>query len=310
MKTGDATAAVVVPVKLDSSARELVRCIDSLIAARAASHAWKRIDIVIVDDRSQHPVAAALSPQLAQQVRIFVNCRTAGQAGALNDALQRIEADVYVFTDSDCVVAPTWLDAIASAYAMNVAAGAVAGPNWSYLPARGAWRRWLTAQESRLGEFNFRKYVQPDGRCSRFDCRNFSVTQRYLDELLSPGGVFFVEGAGPSVSGLTSTHWRDALTQGERGIVFCDSLDVLHEPVQGAREQLVRYFRWGRLGEYSRLYSKGYSGLLEAFLRRHCVRHFLAPSARGSVSFLYVWPVHLVFWIGIALESRRNSHAR
>lgn len=305
MNPSGAKAVVVVPVRLDGGASELVRCVQSLIGARAASRSWEQVYIVIVDDHSPVPVATALPPEWSEHVRIISNGRTPGQAGALNDALRRVPADVYMFTDSDCIVAPDWLDTFAETYATNGAAGAVAGPNWHHLPARGLWRRWLTRQESRLGEFNFRKYVQPTRRCSRFDCRNFSVTRRYLEELVGPDAVFFAEGAGPSVSGLTSTRWRDALMRGEEGIVFCGALDVRHEPVEGGREQLRRYFRWGRFGEYSSLYADGYRSLAEAFVRRHLAGHFLLPWLRGRVSPLYVWAVHFMYWLGIALHARR-----
>jgi glycosyltransferase involved in cell wall biosynthesis len=305
MNTLEATLAVVLPVKLSGNRREcLARCLESLLRARQSSTRWGRVVLVVVDDGSEPPLSESLPAKLLREIRLVTNRRSPGQAGALNHALRETPADVYAFTDSDCVVAPNWIEVLAEEYAAEPAPPALAGPNWIHLPARGLRARWLTRQESHLGRFNFEKYVDASKHCSRFDCRNFSIRRAYLDELVPDGAPFFVEGAGPSVSGLTSLRWRPAFERAANSPLFCARLGVSHEPVTGMATQVGRYFRWGWLGAYSTYYREGDAGLFMAFARRHFRRHFIAPVIAG-VSPWYVWAVHAAYWLGIAFENVR-----
>lgn len=303
MKVEGFTLAVLIPVRAKAGDTALQRCLASLLAARRQAPTWRRIDIVVIDDGSELPVDGVVQNHLLTEVTVIKNGRVAGQAGALNHGIQNVQADVYAFTDSDCVVNKDWFCALATAYSTAPHPDGVAGPNWLHQEDPGLWSQWLTRQESRLVQAIFCQYV--DGRCrtTRFDCRNFSVTRSFLDRVIAPDSFFFVEGAGPSVSGLTSTRWRDQLRTVGNGVRFHAELQVRHEAVRSLREEARRYFRWGRNGRYSALYAAGFHSLAYAFLRHHFKRHFIDPILKGHVAPLYVWTVHAAYWTGIALEA-------
>jgi hypothetical protein len=155
----------------------------------------------------------------------------------------------------------------------------------------------------------FEQYVDCQRRATRFDCRNFSITRALISRLVLDGSPFFVEGAGPSVSGSTSARWRAAFGMPGNEIRFHPELIVRHVSVRSLWREVGRYFRWGRNGKYSKLYATGHKSLLQAFVKSHFVRHFINPIF-GGVSPIYFWSVHLGYWIGIAkeaLETRRRT---
>ncbi len=308
LKPKDSIVAVLVPARLDDDRAPLRRCVESLIEARHRGTAWKRVDIVVIDDRGRRSVTDALDESTRTQVTVIMNDGVPGQAGALNHALRTICADVYAFTDSDCVVDAEWLRVQAKLYSQQPVPGGLVGPNWHHLEACTSWGGWLTYQESRLAEAVFRCYVAHDGKSIRFDCRNFSLTRAYLEMLGAPQRAFFLESAGPSVSGGSSVHWRNRLLDATIGLRFVDSMRTRHVAVDSLLREARRYFRWGRLGQYSTLYADQGDSLWAAFLQRHFARHFLRPLAR--VSPLYLWTVHGAYWLGIALEARERKRTR
>lgn len=303
MNVEDSTLVVLIPVRAKTGDKALPRCLASLLAARTQATKWRRIDIVVIDDGSELPIDAVVQNHVLTEITVIKNNRAAGQAGALNHGIQNVQADVYAFTDSDCVVERDWFCALAVAYSTAPHPGGIAGPNWLHQEGPGLWSRWLTRQESRLVQTIFCQYVDNRRRTTRFDCRNFSVTRAFLDCVIAPDSFFFVEGAGPSVSGLTSTRWRDQLRTVGNGIHFHAELRVRHEAVHSLREEARRYFRWGRNGRYSALYAAESHSLAFAFLRHHFKRHFIDPIVIGHVAPLYLWTVHAAYWTGIALEA-------
>lgn len=111
--TAVADVTVVIPVR--DRAGQLDRCLDALGAGRR---------VVVVDDGSADPatIAAVAGRHGARLVR---NVTSGGPAQARNAALASLESDLVAFVDSDCRVAPDWLDRLAGHF-RDPAVGAVA----------------------------------------------------------------------------------------------------------------------------------------------------------------------------------------
>jgi mycofactocin system glycosyltransferase len=122
---------VVVPVKDRPS--ELAR----LLAALRADPATRDLPVVVVDDGSAEPVAAA-------GARVVRHDTARGPAAARNAGLRLAGTDVVAFLDSDCVPRPGWLDALLPHLADP--ALAVVAPRIVALP--GGPAGWLSGYES------------------------------------------------------------------------------------------------------------------------------------------------------------------
>lgn len=300
--------AVLVAARIRNDAGLLRSCLESLIRTRScAAGVWGHVDIVVLDDSSNPPLRRVLPKSVLSEIQLLQNGGTPGQAGALNYGLRAQRADIYAFTDADCVADRDWISSLAHAYSRHPDASGIVGPNW--LHARGAkgWSSWLTEQESKLVEAVSRRYINDSLNAFRIDCRNLSLKRRFVREL-APDGTFFVEAQGPSVSGLTSARLRRLDDESfNLKIYFAPDLLVRHEPVDNLRQQLRRYFRWGREGAYSKVYRKEGYGLLISFFRFHFHRHFIHPCFSTGVSVAYLWLVHSAYWAGIMVDHLSNS---
>ncbi len=289
----------------------LERCLRSVTAAcEMGSGHWRSIRVVLMDDDSDPPLIRSLSPTYRSLVQVYPNRRLSGQAGALNCGMAIEPADIYAFTDSDCVVSEDWLRQLAEGYRLYPGCSAIVGPNWCHLGASDTWRAWLTNQESRLARGVFLKYVDSVGNASRIDCRNLSLRDDFV-RAVAPSGVFFVEESGASVSGTTSIKLRSEVQKrSEYRIVFDPDLSVRHEPVKSLKHQISRYYRLGRGGMYDRTYRRSGKSLIRSFVAHHFVRHFVGPCMTAEhVSLLYLWAVHGAYWAGIFRSSLARSQA-
>lgn len=308
-----AQLVVIVPVLHNSEARrrerldrqrQLNACLSSLVNSRLVNkltgpERWSGIELLIVDDRSKQPVETILSQPVLDNVYVLRNTGTDGQAGALNAAMAQVSADVFAFTDSDCIVAPDWLTRIGAHYRAHPEHLGVSGPNWLFQDARSAWPRIVTRQESRLMQYIFETYIDRQHSVSRrIDCRNFSVRASYLDAHY-PGRRFFTEGRGPSVSGQTTHDIQSSLIDNSLEIGFAGDMHVFHYPVESMWAQVVAYFQRGYQGNFHKIYRKGYRTLGQAFRQRYVQRHFVAPIVHNRAGWPYVGLVHGAYWAGI-----------
>ena len=291
----------------------LHECLVSLIRAREqARNCWRSVELTVVDDSSPQRLAGLFNNQISGAVEFINNEGSAGQGGALNFALTVSRADVYAFTDSDCVVADDWLIRLAHAYEEWPLANGVAGPNWLHLPGVSRWTNWLTEQEGRLVRATFMRYIDHEGSTGRIDCRNLSLRRDFVEKV-NADLKFFVEEGGPSVSGLTSHALRRRFAVSDLAIRFDPKLAVRHRSVSSLRREMKRYFGWGHRGNYETYYGDERWGLLVAFAMRYIRRHFIYPLIYGGVSPLYVSAVHGAYWLGIAsrlMMKHTNSHQR
>ena len=306
MNPRDCSLRVVVSACLPLTRLTLLQeCLASLVLARQEANTfWRTIGITVVDDYSPSPLVDSLDTSIFDGVDFVRNEGFAGQGGALNFGLAILPADVYAFTDSDCIVSDNWLICLAKAYQQWPAANGVAGPNWLYTPSVSHWTRWLTKQEQRLVKSAFMRYVNQEGWTGRIDCRNLSLRDTFAANTNSDR-KFFMYSAGPSVSGLTSHALRKRGDISNLGIRFDPQLAVWHYPVTSLWREMKRYFHWGCHGDYGRYYRDEQNRLLAAFVQRHFKRHFIYPLLIGGVSPLYVLAVHSAYWLGIVAKEIR-----
>ncbi len=81
-------------------------CVRSLLAL---NYARERLEIVVVDDASQPPLAEALEGLAVPVVRLD---RNLGQSAARNLAANAVSGELLAFIDNDCEAAPDWLRAL------------------------------------------------------------------------------------------------------------------------------------------------------------------------------------------------------
>ena len=292
--------------------RSIISCVESLLEAKGAAFAegaprWSNIDICVVDDRSNPPIDTLLSPKILREVRVLRNRGARGQGGALNYAIATLNADVFAFTDSDCVVARDWCTCLLAQYCHDETLAGVAGPNWHFAPATTRWQRFLTAQESRLLAHTFDTYLDSARVLTRrIDCRSFSIRASVIKHGFADSS-FFVHENGPSVSSQTSYRLQSRGELDDMLIGFAPNWIVFHEPIYDLISLLTTYYWRGRKGLFRTIYAASFGGLGRAFIRHYFQRHFIAPWAQGGVSMFYVALVHSAYWLGIILPLPRSS---
>ncbi|MBK8211671.1 MAG: mycofactocin biosynthesis glycosyltransferase MftF [Rhodospirillales bacterium] len=78
-------------------------CVVSLLAL---DYAFDRREIIVVDDASEPPLAAALAGLPIRLIRLD---RNIGQSAARNLAAAEAQGELLAFTDNDCIADPAWL---------------------------------------------------------------------------------------------------------------------------------------------------------------------------------------------------------
>ncbi|HEY6749526.1 MAG TPA: glycosyltransferase family A protein [Mycobacteriales bacterium] len=289
----------------------LIECLRSLIAAaeqwRAGGSraAFDDVRILLVDDGSPSPLEKLLPASLFGAIEVLRLEERSGQGAALNAALATHAAAAYAITDSDCVVADTWLTTIARLAAERDDVGGVAGPPWRHDSPTGRKSRWLTDQETALVRHCTERAVRH--REVRLDCRNVWLRGEVV-ESIGPK-TFFPEDAGAALSGMTSR----ILAAEKVTLGFEPAMEVRHQPLTSVRAQAVTYFSRGATSDLSDHYAAGHRSLWQAFTRTYFRRHFVEPIGAG-VSPAYVLLAHGSYWCGLfrrrAGRPRRGSPGR
>jgi mycofactocin system glycosyltransferase len=99
------SVAIIIPSW--NRAAQLCDCLRSL---RELSYPGERLEVIVVDDHSTDGTAAFLE-QAAAELRLTAlrNERRLGTARSRNRGAAATGADILAFTDSDCLVSPSWL---------------------------------------------------------------------------------------------------------------------------------------------------------------------------------------------------------
>jgi glycosyltransferase involved in cell wall biosynthesis len=313
-----ARLAVLVPVYHDPERRKSVRadrahslqrCLESLVrAVDLYINTAFEITIVVIDDHSPSDPRRKLSDDLLRRVVWVRSEGQKGQAGALNYALKTVAADVFAFTDSDCIVATDWFERMAAHYLRYPSHGGVGGPNWLFDRAMGWWSRTLTSEETALMRFLMQGGIdQTSATSRRIDCRNLSLRADFIAQFAA-GRPLFREDGTVSVSGQASYDLqRQAAVVPPVG--FCAAMEAYHQPISSFTTQLFLYYTRGRHSSFNEIYAGLYGSLSNAFLRRYGIRHFISPLRHRPLSFWYVWPLHAAFWTGILWRAAYSRSA-
>lgn len=112
---GDPEVSVVVPSF--NAARTINACLDALLAQQTAA----RYEIIVVDSSTDD--TAARIAACAPRVMLVRSEQRLPPGPARNLGIARARAPILAFTDTDCVVAPDWIEAIRSAHREHDAAG-------------------------------------------------------------------------------------------------------------------------------------------------------------------------------------------
>ncbi len=107
------TASVIVCVK--NRGRYVLDCLASLVAVNTPD-----VELVVVDDASTDDTPEIIATFKAQHpdhpIRVVTRERSCGLSAARNAGIDAASGDVMLFTDSDCVVDPEWVNALVDVF--------------------------------------------------------------------------------------------------------------------------------------------------------------------------------------------------
>jgi glycosyltransferase involved in cell wall biosynthesis len=270
--------AIVVPCR--DRLASLGRCLDSIarsVAVARQSDLAISIRTVVVNDRSGHDFAPALARDFPQVEIIAAEGH--GPGAARNTGLKRVEADLYLLTDSDCVVAE---DALlrAAEWHRGHRAPMAQGTPWLYQRVQNPA---LGQREEDLYRHMFARYIQGN-HVLMIDPRYLLVAKEYFDHF--PRELF--------ASWITDASAEDRAVVGgllAEGLVidWYPAGRAYHEDPRDEDTVWRQKYRHGsgRIHMWSEPPTSDY--LIE--------RYFLAPVAAGNERD-YVVPAHLAFLLG------------
>ena len=104
-------------------AAEIVACVQSMLA-----NDYAPLEVLVVDQSATDVVAHALRPLQQADARLrYLHSEQAGKSRALNLAVNASDADLFVFTDDDCLVASDWVSQAVEVFRRHPDAGVVFG---------------------------------------------------------------------------------------------------------------------------------------------------------------------------------------
>lgn len=278
-------ATVIVPVRDRTHLlQDLVSSIDASARIARSKGLLREFEVLVIDDRS-----AALPSPASREVSIQVARNSgSGPGAARNTGAELARHDVLLFTDSDCIVAPTWLT-VALGHASD-GSQLVQGDPCRY-QRNTPWGK----HEERLYRTMFSTYVNAaQDSSTMLDSRNLLVRR---DVLLNLGGFdtsFEQATAEARVLAKRASEARETIRYAPRMAVYHRAPESLfHEIRTKHRHGHGRTVLWRDRAPTSKY-------LFE--------RYFERPVARG-VSQDYVARVHLGFLLGYLQPARRHDVA-
>ena len=110
--------SVIVPVY--NGARTIASCLESLLVQ---DYPHENYEIIVIENGSSDDTTSIVEKY---PIRLF-HCERKGPAFARNFGVQRSQADIVAFTDSDCIADPQWLSKLLEAYKDDRILGAGGG---------------------------------------------------------------------------------------------------------------------------------------------------------------------------------------
>ncbi|HWA23957.1 MAG TPA: PfkB family carbohydrate kinase [Caulobacterales bacterium] len=277
--------AVVVPCQ--DRLASLGLCLGSI--ARAVSALDGEVDetrTIVVNDRSKPGFAAALAQRFSW-VEV-IDAEGVGPGAARNTGLHHADADLYLLTDSDCVVAEDWC-VRARDWCAGRRAPMAQGIPWLYQKTRNPP---LGACEEQLYAHMFASYTNGE-TTSMIDPRCMLIARDYFEHHSRDVFATWIADAsyedraviGALIGNGLRIDWRPEIR-----VFHEDPPDALGVWRQKYRHGAGRVYRWPEPPEFE--------FLLE--------RYFLAPlrevNDRG-----YVIPAHIAFLLGYRDSLRRRN---
>jgi glycosyltransferase involved in cell wall biosynthesis len=230
--------SVVVPTR-DRPA-SLARCLEALAAQRDPGGPF---EVVVVDDRSRHPVEPALAAVRGRLDARVVPGAGAGPAAARNAGAAAAAGELLAFTDDDCAPRPGWLRALVAAAALRSGSGA-GGPAVNVLE-----KNLCSTASQMLIDHLCERFNEPHGPGEFFTTSNLALPAAGFRDL---GGF----AAGFGAPGGEDRELCDRWLRSGREIVWAPDAVVDHaHPLDlgGFWRQHARYGRGARLFHRARL---------------------------------------------------------
>ncbi len=246
--------------------REVTSCVQSLL-----SNTYVPLQVVVVDQSRNDEITLALESFVKSDGRLkHLQTGIAGKTRAQNLAINSTEADVYVFTDDDCVVPPDWVSHIVETFRRHPDAGILFGE-----VRRPAGHDWATAfspsmyiQREEWLRPRFLPRVNYLFGCSMAITRATFERIGLFDEMLGPGGAL------AEANEEVEFHLRALRAEPPISIYLTPAFHVVHE--YGNRE----------LGEATRRLLRTYHLGKSAMLTKHALRGDMGAACKlGLLAF-------------------------
>lgn len=112
---------------------EVVQCIQALLA-----NSYQPLEIIVVDQSAEDALSSALQPLVQADARLrYIRSNQIGLTRSQNRAVNSSDADLFVFTDDDCIVPPDWVTRIVETFQRHPDAGLIFGD--VHAPAGHDW---------------------------------------------------------------------------------------------------------------------------------------------------------------------------
>jgi glycosyltransferase involved in cell wall biosynthesis len=279
--------AIIVPCRdrIDSLHRCISSIEQSIATMTTTSELAHSFDILIVNDRSNAGFARTVT-SLHPKVSVL-DANGIGPGAARNTALEQADVDIYLFTDSDCVVSEDWCQK-GLAWHQNRHSTMAQGVPWLFQRIQNPE---LGACEESLYTHMFSSYIN-DYSTSMIDSRCLMLSREHFDTY--PRKVFAETAADATAE---SRILLGGLLEKGLRIDWCPDFKVFHEDPLDLQAAWRQKYRHG-----SGRYHIWPNPPPTQFLLN---RYFLSPILANNDPD-YVVPAHIAFLIGY--REARSQH--
>jgi glycosyltransferase involved in cell wall biosynthesis len=285
---GPMKVAIIVPCRdrIDSLHKCISSIEQSIAAMQDSSELAHSIRTLIVNDRSSADFGKTVT-SLHPKVSV-VDAEGIGPGAARNTGLKEADDDIYLFTDSDCVVSEDWcLKALA--WHKNTHSTMAQGVPWLFQRIQNPQ---LGAREESLYTHMFSSYIS-ENSTSMIDSRNLMLSREHFDKY--PRKVFAETAADATAE---SRILLGGLLQKGLRIDWRPEFKVFHEDPRDLHAAWRQKYRHGSGRYYIWPDPPSTEFLLD--------RYFLSPILSKNDPD-YVVPAHIAFLIGYREARAQNG---